>query len=119
MKDILLVDDEKSFLMSLADGLRSMCGMTCNIFTAQNGMKAIEVLKTIMIDVVVTDLRMPEMDGFELIAYLKKYYPHITVIVMTAYADESLETIKGNRPVKYITEKPVDLCDIANKVLAA
>ena len=119
MKDILLVDDESSFLMSLAEGIKSICGGKCNVFTAQNGIKAVEVLKTIMVDVVVTDLRMPEMDGFELIAYLKKHYPNIAVIVMTAYSDEGLEPIMRNRRVKYITEKPIDLGDIASKILAA
>jgi CheY-like chemotaxis protein len=119
MKDILLVDDENSFLMSLAEGLRSICGGSCNVFTAQNGTKAVEVLKTIIVDVIVTDLRMPEMDGLELIAYLKKHYPDIAVIVMTAYADEGLEPIMQDRRVKYITEKPIDLSDIASKILAA
>jgi YesN/AraC family two-component response regulator len=119
MKDILLVDDENSFLMSLADGIRSVCGGKCNVFTAQNGIRALEVLRTIMVDVVVTDLRMPEMDGFELIAYLKKHHPDIAVIVMTAYSDQGLEPIMQNHRVKYIAEKPIDLSDIANKILAA
>jgi len=119
MKDILLVDDESGFLMSLAEGLKGIYGANCHVFTAQNGLKAVEILKTISVDVVVTDLHMPEMDGVELIAYLKKNYPGISIVVMTAYSDTDLEKIIQNRRVKYIAEKPIDLYDIADKILAA
>jgi len=119
VKDILLVDDESGFLMSLAEGLKSVCCDNCNVFTAKNGLQAIEMLKTLIIDVVVTDLRMPEMDGFELIEYLKKNYPGISVVVMTAHSDMDLEPLMQNHHVKYIAEKPVDLYDIADHIMAA
>jgi len=119
MKDILLVDDEASFLMSLADGLKSIYGKQCNVFTAQNGRIAVEMLKTVIVDIVVTDLRMPEMDGFELISYLKKHHTDISVIVMTAFSDRNIDSLMRNHRVKHVAEKPIDLKDIANRIMAA
>lgn len=118
-KDILLVDDESGFLMGLADGLNSICPGRCNVLTASNGRIAVEMLRTITIDVVVTDVRMPEMDGCELIEHLKRHHPHIPVIVMTAYSDEVSDMILKNRQVRHLIEKPVDLYDIASKIIAA
>jgi DNA-binding NtrC family response regulator len=119
MKDILLVDDEANFLSSLADGLKSIYGRKCNVFTAQNGRMAVEMLKAVVVDIVVTDLRMPEMDGFELISYLKKHHPDISVIVMTAFSDRGVDSLKRNHFVKHVAEKPIDLKDIASRIIAA
>ena len=119
MQDILLVDDEPQFLMSLADGLKSIGGRKCNVFTAKNGKRAVEMLRTAVFDVVVTDLRMPEMNGFELIEHLGKYHPDIPVIVMTAFSDYSIESMVRNNLVKHIAEKPIDLNVIASKIFAA
>ena len=65
MTTILLVDDEKSFVLSLADGLQAYF-KNINVLTAENGKKALELLDTREIDMVITDLKMPVMDGFEL-----------------------------------------------------
>ncbi len=119
MKDILLVDDESGFLASLAEGLKSIYGDNCHVFTANSGVQAVEMLKNVTIDVVVTDLHMPEMDGIELILYLKKNYPRVSVVVMTAFSDVNLESLMQNRRVKYVAEKPIDLYDIADHILAA
>ena len=119
MKDILLVDDEAQFLESLADGLKSICGRHCNIITAQNGRKAIEMLRNVQVDVVVTDLNMPVMNGFELIGYLKQHHPSISVIVMTAITTVDSESMAHDHTVKYVAEKPIDLKDIADRILAA
>ena len=90
MKNVLIVDDEKSFLLSLVEGLLSFAG-DFNTLTAENGKKAVEVLKSANIDLVVTDLKMPEMDGFELLAYMSRNYPDIPVIVMTAYCTPEIK----------------------------
>ncbi len=117
MVDVLLIDDETHFLKSLADGLHLLCSKKLNIITADDGKKALEILKTAVIDVVVTDLNMPGMDGFELLRRLKQAHPRVPIIIMSASARPSIETrLKDLRYALYI-EKPLDLGEIARAIL--
>jgi len=118
MIDVLLVDDEASFLRDLAEGLRiSHPGV--QVFTAQSGEKAIQFMKTALFDVVVTDLNMPGTNGFDLLRKIRELYPHVPVIVMSAYTRSYVEErLKGIRLASYI-EKPLDLDEFVNAVLAA
>jgi CheY-like chemotaxis protein len=76
MKTVLVVDDEKSFLLSLEEGLRHSADF--RTITAENGKRAVEALGKNKVDLVVTDLNMPEMDGFQLMAYMLKSCPQIS-----------------------------------------
>ena len=91
-QNILIVDDEKSLLESLKEGLKSY-EEKWEIFTALNGKEALQILQQNTIDLVITDLKMPVMDGFELLGEMSKKFPETPVIVMSAYANE--ETIKS------------------------
>jgi two-component system response regulator YesN len=118
MLNVLLVDDETHFLKSLAEGLR-LYSNKLKVLTADNGKKAVEILKTTVVDVVVTDLRMPCMDGYEFLSFMQLHYPHVQVIIMSACAQASVEPqLKGLRFVRYI-EKPSDLDEIAQAILTA
>ncbi len=116
MKNVLIVDDEKLFLLSLTDGLSIYSG-EFNVITAENGKKAVELLKTIKIDLIVTDLHMPVMDGFELLTHLNNHYPDIPVIVMTAYSAPSIEDKLRPFSVSRYLEKPLDLKKLATAIL--
>ena len=89
-KTILLVDDNQRFLTVLADELRE-CGNNFNILTAESGGKALKILESVPVDLVVTDLKMPVMGGFELISHMKKKYPGIPVIVLSSFLCPELE----------------------------
>ena len=115
MKNILIVDDEKSFLSSLIFGFESYAA-DFNTMTAENGKKAVEVMKSRDIDLVVTDLKMPEMDGFELLAYLSRSHPGVPVIVMSAYCTSEIKTMLKDRGAFTILEKPIDFQDLVNKI---
>jgi len=116
MRNVLLVDDETHFLKSLAEGLR-LYSKKLQVITADNGKKAVEILKTTVVDVVVTDLRMPCMDGYEFLSYMQLHHPHVPVIIMSACAQASVEPqLKGLRFARYI-EKPSDLDEIAHAIL--
>ncbi len=83
MKNVLIVDDEKTLQLALA------CGLTrrepsLNVLTAGNGFEALARLKTCPVDMVVTDLTMPLMNGYELIRQMRELYPEIPVLPMTA-----------------------------------
>jgi CheY-like chemotaxis protein len=82
MKNILIVDDNKYILDGLLINLRATL-RNCAIFTAGSGKKALEILKTVPVDFLLADLHMPVMDGYELIRFTKKKYPHIPVFAMS------------------------------------
>ncbi len=107
IKEILIVDDEENFLEVTADCL----GVLKNYFNIRisiNGKEAVEILKSSHIDFVITDLGMPEMDGFELVAYMNRNYPWIPVIFMTCYGTPKIEEIMRNMGVFGYMEKPLD-----------
>ncbi|PLX97343.1 MAG: hypothetical protein C0622_13300 [Desulfuromonas sp.] len=108
VKKILIVDDEKSFLLSLKDGLQKHKDKF-EVVTAHNGREAVEVLRKTAIDLLVTDLKMPEMNGFELLAWVGKYLPQLPVIVMTAFGTPEIEARCKQMDTLQFLEKPLDL----------
>jgi two-component system sensor histidine kinase/response regulator len=79
---ILLIDDEAR----LRDNLQTLLqGEGYCVTTAQNGAEGIRQLRQESFDLVITDLVMPEVDGFQVLEYLKAYAPETVVVVMTAY----------------------------------
>lgn len=83
MKHILLADDDTVFLSSLAEILR-LLDVNYAILTAENGSQAAAIMDTQPIDLLITDLRMPVMDGLELALRTAENHPEIPVIVMSA-----------------------------------
>ena len=81
---ILLVDDEANVLYAMRDALARL-GCEVEIVTAQNGKKALDEVRAQAFDLIVTDLRMPEMGGVQLTEAVKAIHPATVVIWMTAY----------------------------------
>jgi DNA-binding NtrC family response regulator len=77
-----VVDDELLIRDLLYD---FFTGQGWTISVAENGEKALQVLKNRKIDVVLTDVRMPEMDGMTLVGELRREHPEIPVVVMTGF----------------------------------
>ncbi|MDY6792942.1 MAG: response regulator [Thermodesulfobacteriota bacterium] len=90
MKNILIVDDEESLLLIIASRFKN-CRGRFTVFTALNGKEAIKILETQKINIVVTDLKMPVMDGFKLLIYMSNNFPSIPVIVNTAYSNPEIQ----------------------------
>lgn len=84
---ILVVDDEKIKRVTLRDDLRES---NYDTIAVDSPLIGLQLLQQEVFDVLVTDLRMPQMHGIDFLKRVKKEHPHITVIVMTAYA--SVET---------------------------
>lgn len=115
MKKILLVDDEKTYVMSLSEGLRHING-SFNVLTAEDGEQAIKILKSANVDLLLTDLKMPVMDGFELLTYVLKTDPHMPVIVMTAFTNpDVLERLRKMGFSNYI-EKPLEFDELVYRI---
>ena len=104
-KTILLVDDEQRFLALLAEELR-VCDKHFCILTAENGDRALKALESTSVDLVVTDLKMPVMDGYELLSQMKKRYPRIPVIVMSAFFYSEAAASLRDLGVSQCLEKP-------------
>jgi CheY-like chemotaxis protein len=115
MKNILLVDDEKNFLLSLADMLRANEN-NFTIVTASNGREGCAIVDSGEIDLVVTDLNMPEMDGFELMAHISQVSPNTPVIAMTAYGTPEMESRLSNMGAFQYIEKPIDFDSLLNMI---
>ena len=81
-KRILVVDDQESMRDMLADLLDMMGYESC---TVESASEALEKLIGSEIDLVITDLNMPEMDGMELMKRIKELEPDLPVIVITGY----------------------------------
>jgi CheY-like chemotaxis protein len=107
MKNILIVDDEPTFLQLFVASLKAS-HPHLTILAAENGKKAVEILESAPVDLVVTDLRMPEMDGFELLAYLNWHFPSIPAIAMSAFFTPDVEErLKGFGTLRFLN-KPLD-----------
>jgi CheY-like chemotaxis protein len=118
VKNVLIVDDESPFLLSLTDGLVAYAE-DFQVVTALNGKEAVKILGSSKVDLVVTDLRMPKMDGFELLAHMSGKYPKIPVIVMTAYGTPEIEErLRDMGDFQYL-EKPLDLNVLADRIFDA
>jgi CheY-like chemotaxis protein len=108
VKKILIVDDEKSFLLSLKDGL-SVHKDKFQIVTAENGRDAVDVLRTMPIDLLVTDLKLPVMNGFELLAWTSRHQPQLPVIVMSAFGTPEIEARLAKMDTLQFLDKPLDI----------
>jgi CheY-like chemotaxis protein len=107
MRNVLIVDDEEGFTLTLSEGFKAY-SMDFTMLAAGNGKEAVKILKSAKIDLVVTDLKMPEMDGFELLAYMSANHPTIPVIVMTAFGNSKIEKRLEALGIGQFLEKPLD-----------
>jgi YesN/AraC family two-component response regulator len=86
---VLFVDDEPMVLEGLQRMLRSMRTEWDMVF-AQSGMKALELMSQAPFDVVVSDMRMPQMNGAELLAEVLKRHPQTVRLILSGHADKDL-----------------------------
>jgi len=105
-KKLLLVDDAELFLKSFE---RLLVKEGYEITTASNGLEGIECIRKNDFDLVVTDIEMPKMDGFEMLRKIQKFKRELVVIVLTAFGSlEKEEKAMFLGASKYI-EKPVEI----------
>lgn len=115
MTNVLIVDDDNNFLLSVADGLRAHTE-DFDVLTAANGLEALKILDSQKIDLLVTDVKMPEMDGLELLAHMVSNHPNVPVIIMTAFATREMEDRATNMGTFKFLEKPLDFHMLLEKI---
>ena len=115
-KNILLVDDHKPFRDSLA---KILGGEGFQVFPAGDGEEALDILRQEFIHLVLTDLKMPKMDGVELLKVAKTIRPDIEVILITGYGTvDTAVTAMKDGAFDYI-EKPFKPREIIKRVRKA
>ena len=116
IKNVLLVDDDHEMLIALKEGFQKYKD-SFSILLASDGLKAVESLKKNTISLVVTDLKMPGMDGFELLAHIMEYYPDIPVTIITGYSTPEMEHLaREGGAVGYIA-KPFLIENLARQIM--
>jgi len=118
IKNVLIVDDDQEMLLSLKEGLKKY-SETFTVLMAGDGVFAVEKLKENTISIVVTDLKMPLMDGFALLAHIMENYPDIPVIVMTAFSTPEMERLAQEGGAVGYIEKPFMVEDMARNIVTS
>jgi len=113
-ENILIVDDDINILELLQRHLKSWDFHT---YKAVSVKEAVNILRDTRIDLLITDLKMPEIDGFELIKFMTEHYPKIPKLVVTGYpsVQDSLTSIKSG-VAEYLT-KPFTKKELENAVI--
>jgi CheY-like chemotaxis protein/predicted regulator of Ras-like GTPase activity (Roadblock/LC7/MglB family) len=107
MKQVLIVDDEPELLLSIKSGFEN--NGRFQIITAANGREALDALESTNMDLVVTDLRMPKMDGVELLAAMSELFPEVPNIVMSAFGTTVIEQQLKKSGTMAVLDKPLDI----------
>jgi len=104
-KTLLVVEDDRATLSLYRAGLKGLVGF--KIIMAENGGQALDMLRQEPVHVLVTDLNMPVMDGFNLIAKASRLYPQIPIIVMTGLdQSQHLNTPLQLGAIRILTKPP-------------
>jgi len=116
IRNVLFVDDDREMLQALKEGLEKY-RETFNVVLAEDGFDAVNKLKKNSISLVVTDLKMPNMDGFSLLAHIMEKYPEIPVVIITGYSTSEMKRLaQEGGAVGYIS-KPFLIEDLAKHIM--
>jgi CheY-like chemotaxis protein len=117
-KRVLIVDDEEDLTWSLQKKLSKDSDkfeLTC----VNSGREAIEVLNQLPVDLVITDVRMPEVSGLDLLVRIKNLYPGTKVVIMTAYGTSDVQKAATDRGCFSYIEKPFEINELRELILSA
>lgn len=116
LKKVLIVDDEETLTWSMAKSL-SKDKDKYEVIIANNGKEALTQLRDNKIDLVISDIRMPDINGLDLLVKIKKDYPDTKVIIMTAYGSSDVQKEANRRGSLYYVEKPFEISDIRKIII--
>jgi len=116
MPTVLVVDDEEMAVQCLAEHLERK---GYRVATAGNGAEALELYRADPADAVITDLRMPKMDGNELIRRLREVSPDLPIFVTTGHTSIGDDKKTVSQGATAVLKKPVSLREITKRLEAA
>ena len=116
MEKVLIADEDTQLLMILADSLEKYASRF-EVITVKNGLEAILAIQKQTFAAVVTEIRMPKVNGLVLMGYLAKNYPDIPCIVMTEVYSENLKKRLEKDSIPYL-EKPFKVQNLADVIFS-
>ena len=116
MDKVLIVDDDAQLLTIITDTLKKYRNKF-ELITAKDGLDAIKVMRKQPVSLVVTDLKMPNVNGLVLLAYMSKNFPTVPCIIMTGYGTPFLKKRLEEEALHYL-EKPFKVTDLARSIIS-
>ena len=110
LQRILIVDDEENVVLTLKDGLDKL--PNCEVLTAMSGEEALRLFDEAPFDLLITDYRMLDIDGMTLAAHVRQTYPQTSIVMVTAYGNETLRRQAAEASISRVLEKPIALAEI-------
>jgi CheY-like chemotaxis protein len=110
---ILIVDDEPAITWLLSEGLAEMADEMASV---ASGQEALQLLADASFDVLITDYKMPDMDGLILAEHVKRLQPQTSIVMLTAYGSEWLNKRAAEVGIEHVLNKPVHLAEIRRLV---
>ncbi|RMF60569.1 MAG: response regulator [Calditrichaeota bacterium] len=117
-KRVLIVDDEEDLTWTLQKKL-SKDKDVFEVICVNSGREAIDVLHQLPVNLVITDVRMPEVSGLDLLTEIKRLYPDTRVIIMTAYGSSDVQKAANERGCFHYIEKPFEINALRQLILDA
>ena len=113
-KSILFVDDDANLISGLKRSMRSLLP-SWELYYAFSGQEALAVLEKTPVDMIVTDMRMPGMDGSQLLEIVSKQFPHTIRFVLSGHADLEM-ALRSTRVAHQFIAKPCDTRQLAQMI---
>ncbi len=115
-KRILIVDDEEDLTWSISKHL-SKDHDKYELIAVNSAMAALDVLAQVPVDLVITDIRMPEISGLDLLLNVRENYPQTKVVIMTAYGSSEIQEEANKRGCFKYIEKPFEIQELRQLIL--
>lgn len=113
MKSILIIDDQRGILLLLDEVFTKEKYQT---YLANNGIEALRILEKEQIDCILLDMKIPGMNGIEILRRIKEMKPNVPVFMITATCEEEvIDEAKSLGVIKFFT-KPFNIFEIVNEV---
>jgi DNA-binding NtrC family response regulator len=110
---VLIVDDEDALRTILSSEL---AGAGYEVATASDGEEGIAEVRNRKFDLVLLDIKMPKLDGFEVLKFIKKEHPAVKVIMLTGFADLKNAIESKKYGAEDFVSKPYDLVDLLTTI---
>ncbi len=110
---ILVVDDEEALRVVLSAELE---GEGYQVTSAADGQEAINILTSNEFDLILLDIKMPNVDGFEVLKFVKDHWPKTKVVMLTGFADLKNAIESKKLGAEDFVSKPYDLVDLLTTV---
>jgi CheY-like chemotaxis protein len=114
-KSILIVDDEESLTWGITKNLQKKY-KDYKIYAMNSGEEALNMLKRLQFDLVISDIQMPGTNGLELLDYIKKNNPQVPVIMMSSLHTAELEKLENPNSGVYYFEKPFEIIEFKKAI---